>query len=313
MKAVRFHEYGGPDVLRYEDTGRPVPGPGQALIRVAATSFNPVDAGIRSGARQGPFPVELPHVPGTDVAGTVEELGEGSAGVAVGEGIVGFLPIVPDGAAAEYVVAAAEILTQAPSRIPLPDAAALPTVGLAAWQMLFEHGRLEAGQRVLVNGAGGAVGSYAVQLAKHAGATVIATAGPRSAARVEAAGADQVVDHTTTDVAAALDERVDLILNLAPIEPDEFDALPALVKDGGAVVSSTLWMAAPSDEARGVRGVDVVTRSDAKDLARLVELIDAGNLRVDVAERVPLSELAGVHARSEAGDLSGKVVIAVAP
>jgi NADPH:quinone reductase-like Zn-dependent oxidoreductase len=312
MKAVRFHQYGAPDVLTYEDADRPVPGPGEALIRVAATSFNPVDAGIRSGARQGPFPVTLPHVPGTDVAGTVEELGEGATGVAVGEDVVGFLPIVPDGASAEYVVAPVEILTKAPAAIPVADAAALPTVGLAAWQMLFEHGRLEAGQTVLVNGAGGAVGSYAVQLAKHAGATVIATAGPRSLARVEAAGADRVIDHTATAVAGALEERVDLVLNLAPIEPEEFNALPALVADGGAVVSSTLWMPAPSDEARGVRGVDVVTRSDAKDLAGLVELVDAGELRVEVAERVPLSELASVHARGEAGEISGKVVITVA-
>jgi NADPH:quinone reductase-like Zn-dependent oxidoreductase len=311
MKAVRFHEYGAPDVLRPEEIDRPTPGPGEALIRVAATSFNAVDAGIRSGARQGPFPVTLPHIPGVDVAGTVEELGDGATGVAVGEDVVGFLPIIADGASAEYVVAPAEILTQAPSQIPLADAAALPTVGLAAWQGLFEHGGLEAGRRVLVNGAGGAVGSYAVQLAKHAGATVIATAGPGSAARVEALGADQVIDHTTTTVAAALGEPVDLVLTLAPIEPQEFNALPALVRDGGAVVSTTLWMPAPGDEARGVRGVDVVTRSDAKDLARLVELIDAGELRVEVAERVPLAELAAVHARAEAGGLSGKVVIAV--
>ena len=311
MKAVRFHEYGAPDVLTYEETERPIPGPGEALIRVAATSFNPVDAGIRAGERQGPFPVTLPHVPGTDVAGAVEELGEGATGIAVGEDVVGFLPIVPDGASAEYVVAPAEILTGAPSRVSLAEAAALPTVGLAAFQMLFEHGRLEAGNRVLVNGAGGAVGAYAVQLAKGAGAMVIATAGPRSAARVEAAGADQVIDHTTTRVADAVGELVDLVLNLAPIEPEEFNALPALVSDGGAVVSSTLWMAAPADQARGVRGVDVVTRSDAKDLARLVELTDAGELRVDVAERVPLSDLASVHARAAAGELSGKVVITV--
>ncbi len=311
MKAVRFHEYGAPDVLVYEDAERPTPGPGEALIRVAATSFNPVDAGIRAGERQGPFPVVLPHVPGTDVAGTVEELGEGASGVAVGDDVVGFLPIVPDGASAEYVVAPAEILAAAPTAIPLGDAAALPTVGLAAFQMLFEHGRLEAGQRVLVNGAGGAVGAYAVQLAKGAGATVIATATPRSAARAEAAGADQVIDPTTSTVAEALDAPVDLVLNLAPIDPEEFNALPALVADGGAVVSTTLWMPAPSDEARNVRGVDVVTRSDAGDLARLVELVDAGGLRVDVAERAPLADLAAVHARAAAGELSGKAVITV--
>jgi NADPH:quinone reductase-like Zn-dependent oxidoreductase len=235
-----------------------------------------------------------------------------ATGLGVGEDVVGFLPIIADGASAEYVIAPVEILTRAPSKIALAAAAALPTVGLAAWQGLFEHGGLEAGGRVLVNGAGGAVGAYAVQLAKHAGTTVIATAGPQSAARAEAAGADQVIDYTTTTVAAALDEQVDLLLTLAPIAPEEFNALPTLVRDGGAVVSTTLWMPAPGDEARGVRGVDVVTRSDAKDLARLVELVDAGELRVEVAERLPLAELATVHARAEAGELSGKVVIAVA-
>jgi NADPH:quinone reductase-like Zn-dependent oxidoreductase len=311
MKAMRFHEYGAPDVLREEEIERPTPGPGEALIRVAATSFNAVDAGIRSGERQGPFPVTLPHIPGVDVAGTVEEVGDG-ADVAVGDEVVGFLPIIADGASAEYVLAPVEVLAKAPTQIPLADAAALPTVGLAAFQGLFEHGGLEAGGRVLVNGAGGAVGSYAVQLAKGAGATVIATASPRSAARIEALGADQVIDHTATTVAEALNQPVDLVLTLAPIGPEEFNALPALVRDGGAVVSTTLWMPAPGDEARGVRGVDVVTRSNAKDLARLVELVDAGELRVEVAERVPLAELAAVHARGEAGELTGKVVVTVA-
>jgi len=309
MKAVRFHEYGDPDVLVYEEAERPAPGEGEVLVRVAATTFNPVDAGIRSGNRQGPFPVTLPHVPGIDLGGTVEELGEGVAGTAVGDQVIAFLPIVPDGAAAEYVVAPAEILAPAPSSISLADAAAMPTVGLAAWQALFEHGRLAAGQRVLVNGAGGAVGGYAVQLAKGAGADVLATASPRSIERVGAAGADEIIDYTTTGVAAALAEPVDVVLNLAPIEPEEFNRLTELVRPGGAVVSTTLWMPAPSDEQRGVRGVDVVARSDAKDLSRLVELVDRSELRVEVSERVPLSELAAVHARAEAGELPVKVLV----
>ena len=112
MKAVRFHEYGDPDVLRYEDVEQPVPGAGEVRIRVAATTFNRVDDGIRGGYLQGPFPVALPHTPGIDVAGTVDALGDGVDGVAVGEEVVGFLPMVADGAAAEYVVAPAEILTR---------------------------------------------------------------------------------------------------------------------------------------------------------------------------------------------------------
>jgi NADPH:quinone reductase-like Zn-dependent oxidoreductase len=309
MKAVRFHEYGDPDVLRYEDTEQPVPAAGEVRIRVAATAFNPVDANIRGGFMQGPIPVTLPHTLGYDVAGTVDALGDGVNDLKVGDPVVGFLPMVADGAAAEYVAAPAEILTPAPSSIPLTDAAALPSVGLTAWQALFEHGNLAAGQRVLINGAGGAVGGYAVQLAKAAGAHVIATASPRSSERVRTAGADEVIDHTTTPLIAAVTEPVDVLLNLAPIDPAEFTALVALVRPGGIVVNTTVWMPAPSDEARGVRGVNVFVRSDTEQLTRLVAMVDRGELRVDVAERVPLAELRAVHARALTGALPGRIIV----
>src|SRR4051794_18012041 len=199
MKAVRFHEYGDADVLRYEDAEQPVPGSGEVLVRVAATTFNPVDDGIRGGYLQGPFPVTLPHIPGIDVAGTVEALGEGVENVAVGDAVIGFLPMTAAGASAEYVVAPAEILASAPTSIPLPDAAALPMVALTAWQALFDDAGVAAGQRVLINGAGGAVGGYAVQLAKNAGAHVIATASPRSSEQVRTAGAGEGIDPTRTE------------------------------------------------------------------------------------------------------------------
>ncbi|MET9114731.1 NADP-dependent oxidoreductase [Streptomyces longwoodensis] len=309
MKAVRFHEYGDPGVLVHEDVEQPVPGPGQVRVRVAATSFNPVDGNIRAGFMQGPIPVVLPHTPGIDVAGTVDALGEGVEGLAVGDDVVGFLPMDGPGAAAEYVLAPAEVLTPAPKSLPLADAAALPLVGLTAYQALFEHGGLVAGQRVLVNGAGGAVGGYAVQLAKNAGAHVIATAGPRSGDAVRSAGADEVVDHTTTDLAAAVTEPVDLALNLAPVDPAGLAALLTLIKPGGVLVNTTVWMPAPSDEERGVRGIDLFVRSDADLLAGLVTSVDRGELRVDVAERVPLAELPALHARAAEGGVHGKVVV----
>ncbi|MFF9262295.1 NADP-dependent oxidoreductase [Streptomyces longwoodensis] len=309
MKAVRFHEYGDPGVLVHEDVEQPVPGPGQVRVRVAATSFNPVDGNIRAGFMQGPIPVVLPHTPGIDVAGTVDALGEGVEGLAVGDDVVGFLPMDGPGAAAEYVLAPAEVLTPAPKSLPLADAAALPLVGLTAYQALFEHGGLVAGQRVLVNGAGGAVGGYAVQLAKNAGAHVIATAGPRSGDAVRSAGADEVVDHTTTDLAAAVTEPVDLALNLAPVDPAGLAALLTLIKPGGVLVNTTVWMPAPSDEERGVRGIDLFVRSDADLLAGLVASVDRGELRVDVAERVPLAELPALHARAAEGGVHGKVVV----
>jgi NADPH:quinone reductase-like Zn-dependent oxidoreductase len=304
MKAMRFHEYGDPGVLRYEDVEQPVPGAGQVLVRVAATSFNGVDGTIRGGFMQGPIPVTLPHTPGIDVAGTVEALGEGVAGLRAGDRVIGFLPMTGDGAAAEYVLAPAEILTAAPTTIPLADAAALPLVGLTAWQALFDHAKLTVGQRILINGAGGAVGGYAVQLAKNAGAYVIATAGPRSRERVRAAGADEVVGHDGSGVTP-----VDVVLNLAPIEPGQLTALLALVRAGGVLVNTTVWMPAPSDEQRAVRGIDLFVRSDARQLAHLVALVDSGELHVDVARRVPLAELVTVHEMAAAGTLPGKVIV----
>lgn len=306
MKAVRFHEFGGPEVLRYEDADRPVAGAGQVLIRVAGSAFNPADTGIRGGTL--PFPVALPHIPGFDVSGTVEALGEGVTGFDIGDRVVGFIPMIDDGSAAEYVVAPADALAAAPARLDLADAAALASSGLTAWQALFDDAGLTAGQRVLIVGAGGPVGGYAVQLAKRAGAHVIATASPRSRAGVADAGADEIIDHTSGTVLEAVTEPVDVLLNLAPISPEEFTALVALVRDGGVVVATTAWMTTPGDEARGVRAIGVFVRADADELAHLVGLVDRGELTVGVAQRVPLSELPAVHARAARGEVRGKVI-----
>ncbi len=309
MKAIRFHAYGDPEVLRLDEVEIPTPGPGQVRVRVAATSFNGVDGNIRAGRMQGPMPLELPHVPGLDVAGTVDAVGEGVEGLDEGAPVIGFLPFGADGATAEHVLAAAADLAPAPTTVPLADAAALPIVGLTAWQALFEHADLRAGQRILVNGASGAVGGYAVQLARSVGAHVIATATPSTREHVTAQGADEVVDHTAGEVSAAVHEPVDVLLNLAPVSPDELQALAGLVRDGGVVVNTTVWMPAPSDEARGVRGIDLYVRSDATQLAGLAARVDRGELTIDVAERVPMTDLASVHTRAAEGTLSGKVVV----
>ena len=227
----------------------------------------------------------------------------------MGEDVIGLIPMTADGSAAEYVVAPAEVLVKAPTTIPPADAAGLPSVGLTASQALFEAGGLTAGQRVLINGAGGPVGGYAVQLAKRAGAYVIATASPRSSEAVKAAGADEIIDHTVAEPAGIITEPVDVLLNLAPIDPAEFTALAGLVGNGGVVVSTTVWMPAPHDDERGVRGVDMYVTSDAEQLSELVTRVDRGELTVGVAQRVPLRELPAVHAAAAAGTLHGKVVV----
>ncbi|MEU4691921.1 NADP-dependent oxidoreductase [Actinoplanes sp. NPDC023714] len=305
MKAVRFHEYGNPDVLRYEDVDQPVPGAGEVRIRVAATSFNPVEGNIRAGRMQGPIPVALPHTPGIDIAGTVDALGDGVTGLAVGDQVIGALPLTSTGAAAEYVIAPAAILAAAPTSVPLTDAAGLPLVGLTAWQALFEHANLTAGQRVLINGAGGVVGGYAVQLAKNAGAYVIATTGASSAEQAKTAGADEVHGPGLPD----LTDQVDVVLNLAPVDPQQLAATAGLIRDGGVAVNTTVWMPAPADEARGVRGINLFFHPDAGQLAQLVTLLDSGALRLGPTRRVPLADLAQVHTKTLTAPITGKVVV----
>lgn len=311
MKAVRYSRTGGPEVLEIVEIDRPQPGSGEVLVRVAASAYSAADNGMRAGFL--PIPVELPHIPGYDISGTVEALGEGAAtaGLAVGDSVIGFLPMEKDGGAAEFVVAPAEALVAAPTSVPLADAAGLPSVALTAWQALVDDGHLEAGQRILVNGAGGVVGTYAVALARRIGAHVVATVTPRSRAAVEAAGADEIVDRTTTDLLTAVDTPVDVLLNLAPIEPDEFTALVALVRDGGRVVSTTAWMPTPGDESRGVSASTVFLVANRDRLRRLVELVDEGALSLQVTRRIGLDELPALHAEGSAGRVSGKVVVLI--
>lgn len=307
MKAVRYHEHGDASALQIDEVDVPRPGAGEVLVEVAATAFNGVDAGIRGGFLRQVFPVSLPHVPGIDVAGTVVEVGASVTGLRRDDAVIGFLPMGADGASADYVVAPSSVLAAAPTSVALVDAAALPSVGLTAWQALFEHIDLQAGQRLLVNGAGGAVGGLAVALARQAGAVVIATVSPRSAEVVRAHGAEQIIDHTTTRIVDAIGEPLDAVLNLAPMAPSDGRDLIGLVRPGGVIVTTVPPPLDGSDH--GVRTHFMEARSDAVQLAGLVAKLDAGDLHLDIGARRPLTELAQVHAQSDAGALRGKVVL----
>ncbi len=307
MKAIRFHEYGDVSVLRYEEAERPWPGPGEVLVKVAATAFNPVDTWFRSGIIRQIFPVSLPHTLGLDLAGTVVELGAGVSVPAVGQAVAGFLPMTGPGAAAEFAAAPAGVLVPVPPGIPLADAAAIPVPALTAWQALFEHGDLRSGQRVLINGAGGGVGGFAVQLASRAGAYVIATASPRSAAIVHSHGADEIIDYTAVKVSDAVRRPVDLAVNLVPGSRQDTEALLAVIQTGGILVSAT----SPGGDfpARDVRVVFFSVRSDPAQLARIIQLVEAGQLRLDITSRRPLADTPLIHERSEAGAIRGRVVL----
>jgi NADPH:quinone reductase-like Zn-dependent oxidoreductase len=309
MKAVLYHRYGGSEVLQYEDVRRPAPGVGQVLVKVAATSFNPVDAGIRGGYLSEVYAITFPHVPGIDVAGTIAELGDGVKGWNVGDAVVGLLPLDAEGAAADYVIAPAEVLTTAPRSVALADAAALPTVGLTAWQALFDIAGLKAGQTILINGAGGAVGGYAVQLAKQAGAVVTATASARSATRLRRYGVDRLIDYidyTATPIAVD-GQPFDVVLNLVSTSPEQTAALVGVVADGGFHIGT--MTSGQEDPERRARTQRVFVRSDAVQLAELVNRVDAGQLHIDVADRRPLTEVAAVHDDSDANRLPGKTIL----
>jgi NADPH:quinone reductase-like Zn-dependent oxidoreductase len=309
MKALFYRQYGGSEVLEYGEAPRPVPGPRQVLVKVAATSFNPVDAGIRGGYLSEVYAITFPHVPGIDVAGTIAELGDDVQGLNVGDAVVALLPLDADGAAAEYALAPAESLAAAPRSEALADAAALPEAGLTAWQSLFEIAGLTAGQTILINGASGAVGGYAIQLAKHAGAVVTATAKPRDADRLRDYGADRIIDyvdytHSPITVEGA---PFDVVLNLVSTSPEQTEALIGVVADGGFHVGTIT--SGPDNPERQVRTQRVFVRSDAAQLAGLVSRVDAGQLRIDVADRRPLAQAVGVHDDSDSGRLHGKTIL----
>lgn len=308
MKAIRYHQFGGVDVLREEEVDKPIPGPGEVLVQVAATSFNPVDDHIRLGVLAEAIPTELPITPGLDLAGTVAEIGAGVTGLQIGDPVVAMFPLDAHGGAAEYAVVAAHLVAAAPRSVSLTDAAALPLTGLAARQAAVELGGITAGQSVLVNGAGGAVGSLVVQLAVDAGATVTAVDQPQHADRLRGYGAQDVFDPLDLEAGPeAVGGPFDVVVNHVRLAPEDLAKLTAYVADGGIAVSSAGPV--PSDENRSVRTAGVWVVPDGSHLADLVSRVDDGRLKIHVVDRRPLRDLPAVHLDASNGGLSGKTVI----
>lgn len=299
MKAVIYNEHGGPDVLHLTEVAKPAVGADQVLIKVAATTYNPVDAAIRSGFF--PIPVPLPAIPGSEVAGTIEALGDKVTGLSIGdEVIVELLPA--QGGAAQYAVAPAANVVHAPKSVDLVDAAAIPLVSQTAYQGLFVHGKAQPGQRVLIVGAGGAVGGVAVQLAHNAGAHVIATASGKDITRVKELGADEVVDYKAANFLDQLKEAVDAVVAFAPAD---LSIYYPLIKEGGILVSA----ASPTDNApETIQTIRLMGQNDPQLLAKLVKMVDNGEFSVPIAEHGTLEDVAAVHANPPH---SGKAIFKV--
>jgi NADPH:quinone reductase-like Zn-dependent oxidoreductase len=310
MKAVRLHEYGGPEVLRYEDAPRPEPAEGEALVRIYASGVNPVDWMARAGMLQKYVPYSLPLIPGWDVSGVVEALGPGARGVQVGDDVYTRPDTRRNGSYAEYIVVKAGDLALTPPSLDRVHAAAVPLAGLTAWQALFEPDmmNLAAGDTVLIHAASGGVGSFAVQFAAWKQAVVIATGRGENELFLKELGADQVIDYTKErfeDVVHGVDAVLDLI-------GGETQKRSWSVLRPGGILVTTVGLSSEPAEARSARGAAVDTTTRTEQLDAIGKLIEESVVRPAVTQILPLSQARRAHEVGQGGHVRGKIVLEVA-
>jgi NADPH:quinone reductase-like Zn-dependent oxidoreductase len=308
MKAVRVHRFGPPEVISLDDLPKPEPGRGEVVVRVKAAGIGPWDALIRSGKSVLPHP--LPLILGSDLSGEVDSVGAGVNELQVGDEVFGVTNERFTGAYAEYAVAKAAMLAPKPKRLNHTHAASVPVVAVTAWQMVFDLAQLSSGQAVLVHGGAGNVGGYAVQLAKRAGAMVIATASVENDSYVRRLGADGVIDYR----ARRFEERVkgiDAVLDT--VGGETLDRSYGVLKRGGIIVSSAVQPSRETAEQHGVRAVFFLVQVTTERLKTIGEMIDGGTLQSEVGEVLWLDEARRGHEMLEgAPHRRGKIVIKVA-
>ncbi|MFH8593991.1 NADP-dependent oxidoreductase [Streptomyces rimosus] len=331
MRAIQLHEHGGPEVLRYDEVPVPGPGPGEVLVRVHAVGINPPDWYLRDGLSNIPPETrpkfELPVIPGTDVSGVVEAVAADVEDFSVGDEVFGLLrfPSFDGRAYAEYVAAPASDLARKPAGIDHVHAAGAPMSLLTAWQFLIEVGHdhpspfqaarhrpvaLGAGTTVLVNGAAGGVGHFALQLAKWKGAQVIAVASGAHESFLRDLGADEFIDYTKSRP-EELASGVDLVLDA--VGGRDSSRLLRTLKRGGALFP--VFFGEYDEEETTKLGVTVSgtqVRSNGAQLAEVGRLLDAGTVRVAIDSTYPLADAQAAHERASRGHIQGKIVLKVA-
>lgn len=312
MKAIVVPEFTNPPTLRYEEVAKPSIGADEVLVRVRATSVNPVDVYICTGAAQSWLNLKLPLVPGLDFAGVVEAVGEDVREVKVGEEVYSYSPLQRCGAFAEYLAVSAQIVAPKSPKLSFEEAASLPVVALTAWQVLFEAAGLKEGQKVLIHSAAGGVGTMAVQLAKAHGAMVYGTASAANIPFLQELGVDMPIDYTSTpfeQVAKEVDVVFDMVGGETAIRSFQ------VLKPGGILVSIVGAGANPEilqeAEKRGARYAYVLVRPDRAQLIELNKLIEAGKLRPIIAKTFPLAQASEALAQVATRHTRGKVVMQV--
>jgi NADPH:quinone reductase-like Zn-dependent oxidoreductase len=317
MRAVRYDRYGPADVLHVADVVEPIPGPGEVKLRVRAASLNPLDGKARAGhLRWLPVFRGPPRGMGCDVAGEIVAIGGGVAPRHVGERVFGSIsPMVRDGSLAEYAVAPAIGLAAIPDGIDFAQAAALPVAGGMALQSLADRAELAAGQRVLITGAAGGVGHFAVQIAKHLGAYVVGVCGAENVEFVKSIGADEVIDYGRDDFTQRAD-RFDVVFDAACAS--SFAAARRVLTETGCYISTAGSAAAALDTAVSAvvarftsrqRAIFLPLAPGSETWRRLAELAATGALRPHIERRIALEETADAQRAMETGHGRGKVVV----
>lgn len=307
MKAVVAHEYGAPDVLKFEEVPRPEPKEDEALVRIIASAVNPADPLTLSGKYARQFGTHLPLIPGYDIAGVVKKTGANITRLKVGDAVYGYPTF--GGGWAEYVTVKEWEVAAKPASLSFVEAAAVPMGALTAWQALVDTAQLHGGQTILIHGGSGGVGSFAVQIAKSRGARVIATASTANQDLLKQLGADVAVDYTKTrfeDVASNVDAVLD------PVGKETLARSYGVVKKGGIVMSLVARPDPVEIEKHGIRGASISAHPDAEDLAEIAQLIDAGKIKPIVTEVLPLSEAIAAQRQAATHHTRGKIVLRVA-
>jgi NADPH:quinone reductase-like Zn-dependent oxidoreductase len=306
MKAVRIHQYGGPEVLAQVEMKRPTPGPNEVLIKVQAASVNPVDWKLRAGYMKEVFPLTFPSTLGWDISGKVEEAGADVTRFKRGDEVYALLE---GGGYAEYAAARETVVARKPGTLDDVQAATVPVAGLTAWQALFEVAQLSAGQKVLIHAAAGGVGNFAVQFAKAKGAYVIGTASVKNQAFLRELGVDKAVDYQKTRFEDVVHDA-DVVLDT--IGGDTQERSFKVLKKGGILVSLVQPPSQESATKYGVRALFYGAHASSSDLTEIAKLIDNGKVKPVVETVLPLAEARRAHELSQSGHVRGKIVLKVA-
>jgi NADPH:quinone reductase-like Zn-dependent oxidoreductase len=307
MKAIRAHEFGEPDVLQMDNIPVPTPANDELLIKVYATSVNPVDWKILSGKYQK-FPVNLPLTPGWDVSGVVEKVGADVRNFKPGDEVYSRPDPTKNGAFAEYIVVKADIVALKPKKIDHVRAAAIPLAGLTAWQGLFKYGQLQKGQKVLIHAASGGVGTFAVQFAKWKGAYVIGTASDKNIDFVKELGADEVIDYKKEKFEGKL-SNLDLVFDT--MGGDTQKRSVKVLKNGGRLITTVKPESEEEAKAKKIHLEGYTAQSYPEDLAQIAGLVDEGKVKPVIADIMPLEKAAEAEKLSKEGHIRGKLVLKV--